>query len=83
MEVDEPSPASTAPSWSDNATVTVSVACNTTATYRGGIYTASTNGVPVVTVSASVPYASLFKAFGLTTTTINLNATSQAAVVGA
>ncbi|HEX7693109.1 MAG TPA: TadE/TadG family type IV pilus assembly protein [Sphingomonas sp.] len=69
--------------WSDNATVTVSVACNTTATYRGGIYTASTNGVPVVTVSATVPYASLFKAFGLTTTTINLNATAQAAVVGA
>jgi Flp pilus assembly protein TadG len=69
--------------WTDNATVTVSVACNTTASYRGGIYTASTNGVPVVTVSATVAYPSLFKAYGLTTTTINLNATAQAAVVGA
>jgi Flp pilus assembly protein TadG len=69
--------------WTDNATVTVSVACNTTASYRGGIYTASTNGVPVVTVSATVAYPSLFKAYGLTTTTINLNAIAQAAVVGA
>lgn len=69
--------------WTDNATVTVSVACNTNTTYRGGIYTSSTAGVPVVTVSATVAYPSLFKAFGLTTTTINLNATAQAAAVGA
>lgn len=69
--------------WTDNATVTVSVTCNTNSTYRGGIYTSSTNGVPVVTVTATVAYPSLFKAFGLTTTTINLNATAQAAVVGA
>jgi hypothetical protein len=39
--------------------------------------------VPVVTVTATVPYTSLFKAFGLTNTTINLNASAQAAVVGA
>jgi len=69
--------------WTDNTTVTVSVACNTSTTYRGGIYLVSTAGVPVVTVTAVVPYPSLFKAFGLTTTTINLNATAQAAVVGA
>jgi Flp pilus assembly protein TadG len=69
--------------WTDNATVAVSVACNTDTTYRGGIYTASTAGVPVVTVTATVPYPSLFKAFGITNTTINLNATAQAAVVGA
>jgi len=69
--------------WTDNATVTVSVACNTSSTYRGGIYVSSTGGVPIVTVSATVAYPSLFKAFGLTTTTINLNATAQAAAVGA
>ncbi len=69
--------------WTDNATIVVSVACNTDTTYRGGIYTASTSGVPVVSVTATVPYPSLFKAFGITKTTINLNATAQAAVVGA
>jgi hypothetical protein len=69
--------------WTDNATIVVSVACNTDTTYRGGIYTASTAGVPVVSVTATVPYPSLFKAFGITKTTINLNATAQAAVVGA
>lgn len=69
--------------WTDNNTVVVSVACNTDTTYRGGIYTASTAGVPVVSVTATVPYPSLFKAFGITKTTINLNATAQAAVVGA
>jgi len=69
--------------WTSNATIVVSVACNTSTTYRGGIYTASTAGVPVVSVTATVPYPSLFKAFGITNTTINLNATAQAAVVGA
>jgi Flp pilus assembly protein TadG len=69
--------------WTSNSTIVVSVACNTTATYRGGIYTASTAGVPVVSVTATVPYPSLFKAFGITNTTINLNATAQAAVAGA
>ncbi|WP_066819458.1 TadE/TadG family type IV pilus assembly protein [Sphingomonas mali] len=69
--------------WSSNTTIVVSVACNTNATYRGGIYTASTAGAPVVSVTATVPYPSLFKAFGITKTTINLNATAQAAVVGA
>ena len=69
--------------WTNNDTVIVSVTCNTNSTYRGGIYTASANGVPVLTVSATVSYSSLFKAFGLTKTTINLKATAQAAVVGA
>lgn len=69
--------------WTSNATIVVSVACNSSATYRGGIYTASTAGVPVVSVTATIPYPSLFKAFGITKTTINLNATAQAAVVGA
>lgn len=69
--------------WTDNGTIKVSVACNTGNSYAGGIYTGSTTGVPVVTVTATVSYTSLFKAFGLTTTTINLNASAQAAVVGA
>ncbi|HWU72807.1 MAG TPA: TadE/TadG family type IV pilus assembly protein [Sphingomonas sp.] len=69
--------------WTDNATIVVSVACNTDSAYLGGIYSASTTGVPVVTVTATVPYTSLFKAFGITNTTINLNATATAAAVGA
>jgi Flp pilus assembly protein TadG len=69
--------------WTDNGTITVSVACDTSTSYAGGIYAASSTGVPVVTVTATVPYTSLFKAFGLTNTTINLNASAQAAVVGA
>lgn len=69
--------------WNDNSTIKVSITCNTSATYAGGIYSGSSTGAPVVTVSATVPYTSLFKAFGLTTTTINMNAAAQSAVQGA
>lgn len=71
--------------WSDaQARIIIKVECKTdTSYYPGSIYTASVNGVPMVTVTAAVPYTSLFKAFGLTTTTIKLNASAQAAVVGA
>jgi hypothetical protein len=39
--------------------------------------------VPVVTVSATVPYTMLFGSYVFGSTTLNLNATSQAAVIGA
>lgn len=69
--------------WADATTITVSAVCNTTnGAYDNGIYTGMATGVPVVTVTGTVPYTSLFKHFGVTNTTINLNATSQAAVMG-
>jgi len=38
---------------------------------------------PTITVSAKVPYSSLFGAIGLGSVTLNLNAKSEAAVIGA
>ncbi|WP_186728907.1 TadE/TadG family type IV pilus assembly protein [Sphingomonas panacisoli] len=69
--------------WSDASTITVAISCNTSGTYNTGIYTGVTNGVPIVTVTASVPYTSLFNAFGFTTASVNLNAQAQASVMGA
>lgn len=65
------------------ATITVAASCNTAnAAYNNGIYKGMTTGIPIVTVTAAVQYTSLFKHFGLTTTTITLNAASQASVMG-
>jgi len=63
-------------------TIAVIAVCDTSGTYTG-IYDGLTMGVPVVTVSASVPYQSLFGFFGLfNDTTFHLNASSEAAVMG-
>jgi Flp pilus assembly protein TadG len=67
--------------WSDVTTITVSLTCDTSNSYSG-IYKGITTGVPVVTVTAAVSYSSLFKKFGITTSSITLNAASQAAVMG-
>lgn len=69
------------PSWTDG-TITVSVRCvsNTTNTYSG-IYDDFPN-VMIVKVNATVPYASLFKVIGFNSTAININASSEAAVMG-
>lgn len=67
--------------WTDDSTITVSVACDTSGTYKG-IYTGVSGGVPIVTVSVDLAYGSLFKSFGLGNS-IHLKAESQAAVVGA
>jgi Flp pilus assembly protein TadG len=66
--------------WTDNSTVTITVSCDTTGAYQG-IYTGVTGGVPVITVSADVPYGSLFKSFGLGSS-IHLKAESKVAVMG-
>lgn len=63
-------------------TVTVTAACNTSGTYTG-IYKDLTMGAPVVTVSATVPYPSLFGMFGLfSSQNFSLRATSRSAVMG-
>lgn len=82
--------------WTADTMTTVSVTCDTSGTYRG-IYDEFTIGVPIVTVSASVPYPTLFNLLGLGTanaakcaggqtsdrTCLTLNAQSQSAVYGA
>jgi Flp pilus assembly protein TadG len=61
--------------------VTVSLSCPAIGSYVG-IYKGKTN-VPVVTVTANaVPYPSLFKVLGFTSTGLTLNASSQSAVTG-
>jgi Flp pilus assembly protein TadG len=68
--------------WTADEMTTVTVACDTSGTYTG-IYTDFPMGVPVVTVSATVPYTTLFGVLGLGAGTIDLNASQQAAVTGA
>ena len=66
--------------WTDPATITVTITCDSTAAYTAsGIYTAADGGARRVTVSASVPYESLFGVpfFGTT-----VNGRSEAAVMG-
>lgn len=67
--------------WDDDSTVTVNVVCDTSGTYTG-VFTGFPNGVPVVKVSAQVPYPPLFGVLGLSSSTLELNAESQSAVFG-
>lgn len=68
--------------WTTDAMTSVSVTCDTSGTYAG-IYSEFPMGVPIVTVKATVPYSTLFGMAGLGPTTMNLNASQQAAVTGA
>ena len=74
--------------WTSNSMATVSLTCdsNTSHLYvNKGVYNGFPNGgaVPVITVSATVPYATFFGRMGLGPSTLNLNSQSQAAVIGA
>lgn len=61
--------------------VTVSLSCPAIGSYVG-IYKGKAN-IPVVTVTANaVPYPSLFRTLGFTSTGLTLNASSQSAVTG-
>ena len=62
-----------------NAMITVDVTCD-----KSGDYTSIYSGmdVPVVTVSADVPYTSLFGSLGFTDATFSLRAQSEATVMG-
>lgn len=74
------------PWWTATSGVTfaMTVACPTAAggTTLGGIYTANGGKVPVITVSAQLPYRTIMSAAGLAVGTFNLNASQQAAVQG-
>lgn len=73
--------------WTDPETITISVSCN--GSYTGGIYNGITNtvgssitGAPVITVTADVPYHSLFGSIGFSSSSLILRGRSQAAVMG-
>ena len=69
--------------WSaDPNIVKVMVSCDTSGTYTG-IYTEFPMGVPKITVSASVPYPSVFATLGLKISSLKLNAQSQSSAYGA
>lgn len=68
--------------WTADNMTSVTVTCDTSGTYTG-IYTNFPMGVPVITVSATVPYSTLFGLMGLGPATLNLNASQQAAAAGA
>ena len=68
--------------WTADNMVTVAVSCDTSGTYTG-IYVDFPMGVPIVTVTADVPYPTLLGEVGLGVTSLNLNAQSQSAVFGA
>lgn len=79
-------PSSRLEGWTSDAMTTVSLACqsSTTLSYvNNGLYKDFPGGVvPVVTVSAAVPYPTLFGTLGLGSGTLQLNAASQSAVFG-
>ncbi|WP_219892824.1 TadE family protein [Aquisediminimonas profunda] len=71
--------------WSNLSTITVEMACGTTELTGTdkGIYTGLTGGVPVVTVTATVPYKALFSQVGLSNSpSLVLSASSQIPVMG-
>lgn len=70
--------------WTNNNSIAIAITCNTTSTGAGkGIYLGQTTGIPVVTVTATVGYTSLFSTLGLSNgSSLNLVARSQAPVMG-
>jgi Flp pilus assembly protein TadG len=72
--------------WVD-ANTTVTLSCDTDVSHsyvNKGLYQDFPNGgaVPRITVAATVPYNTFFGAVGIGPATLNLNAQSQAAVIG-
>lgn len=66
----------------DTSEVSVTVSCDGTTTT--GLYSSSAtpDGAPIVTVSASVPYLPLFGVIGFDASSLSLKASAQAAVMG-
>jgi len=74
--------------WTDDTMATVTLSCDSSSSdsyVNNGVYAdfPDSGAVPVVTVTATVPYKMLFGSYVFGTATLNLNATSQAAVIGA
>jgi Flp pilus assembly protein TadG len=74
--------------WTADSMATVTLTCDSSSSdsyVNNGVYSNFPNSgaVPVVTVSATVPYNMLFGSYVFGSATLNLNATSQASVIGA
>ena len=67
--------------WTLNSSVFVTMRCDTSGTY-GSFYTGLGAGVPVVKVRAVVPYSSLFSVIGFNSVGLQMQAESEAAVMG-
>ena len=66
--------------WTNPATITVTITCDSTTSYTAsGIYVNATGGARRVTVTAAVPYQTLF---GFTLGSLNVPGRSEAAVMG-
>jgi Flp pilus assembly protein TadG len=73
------------PNWTSGSTsFTVTVSCVTAAggTTLGGMYTSNGGKVPVVTVTAQLPYRSVLGRMGFDATSLDLYATEQTAATG-
>lgn len=74
--------------WTSDLMTSVKLTCitDTSNSYvNNGVYAGfpDSGAVPVITVTAAVPYTTLFGAIGLGSLSYTLNAMSQAAVIGA
>jgi Flp pilus assembly pilin Flp len=73
--------------WTADNMTTLTIICDDgtsgNAYATGGIYTDFPDGAPVVRVTATVPYHALFGMIGFGSMSFNLNARSEAAVIGA
>ena len=69
--------------WTSASTITISVRCVPKASY-GGTFSSLIGDIPVVKVTANVPYAngSLFKYIGFTSVNLFLRSESEATVMG-
>lgn len=73
------------PLWNDASTIfTISVSCETAAggTTLAGLYIVNGGDVPVLTLTAELPYNSVFGTLGLGSPGLRLRASQQAAVYG-
>jgi Flp pilus assembly protein TadG len=74
------------PRWADGSTIfTITTSCVTSAggTTLLGIYQVNGGKVPVITVTADLPYQSVLGTLGFQTASIRVHATEQAVVTGA
>ena len=70
--------------WTGSGMTQVAIACTTGQPYStGGVYQNFPAGAPVVTVTATVPYGSLWGTLGFGATSLSVYGRSQAAVFGA
>lgn len=67
-------------SWTDASSIVVEMRADTSGTY--GAFYSGQDCVPVVIVTATVPYASLFKTLGFNAVGLDLVASSEAPVMG-